>query len=87
MNDKQQEPGLIKDLKNKNPCLWINSDYQPSKIVLPKLPLQKADILATSERLERFKPLLVKLFPELKSCDGLLESGISPLTCSSKRIF
>jgi len=54
----------------RNPCL------SPATAVLPALPLARIDLDAAAERLQRWAPTLMVLFPELRAVDGLIESPL-----------
>jgi len=53
-----------------NPCL------SPAAAVLPALPLGRGDLDAAVERLQRWAPALMVLFPELRESNGLIESPV-----------
>lgn len=74
--DKQ---AVLEHLQREEPFLWINSECRSVDRVLPKLPLQYADILDAETRLERFAPLLADLFPELEKSRGIIESNLQPI--------
>ncbi|MCK5674265.1 MAG: hypothetical protein KAH95_12870, partial [Spirochaetales bacterium] len=54
-------------LKNKKPYLWINPGKLSSEKALSKQVLALKDIRDAEDRLQRFAPLLIKLFPELEA--------------------
>jgi len=74
--DKQ---AVLEHLQREEPFLWINPECRSVDRVLPKLPLQYADILDAETRLERFAPLLADLFPELEKSRGIIESNLQPI--------
>ncbi|MBW1723406.1 MAG: D-serine ammonia-lyase [Deltaproteobacteria bacterium] len=67
---------VIDQLKEKKPLLWINSDLARAGEVLPGLKIGIDRIQDAADRLERFAPLLVDLFPELKDSGGIIESDL-----------
>jgi D-serine dehydratase len=58
------------------PTVWRNPHVRPVADVLPTLPLQWSDVQAAQVRWRRFAPLLAKLFPELRSSGGLIDSAL-----------
>ena len=56
--------------------LWKNTKYKNSLESLKNKKLSWNNILDAENRLNRFKPLLVHLFPETKSRDGIIESEL-----------
>lgn len=56
-----------------NPIFWIN----PSLDIAPPASFPgRADMYEAQARLERFAPLLARLFPELRETGGCIESGL-----------
>lgn len=66
----------IDKLENRTPFLWINASKLSSEKALSKQKLSHCDIQKASNRLERFAPLLVKLFHELNSSMGIIDSEL-----------
>lgn len=63
-------------LRNLEPVLWINEDRIQFDEAKNSLSLKYQDIIDASDRLERFAPLIKKLFPETKG--GIIESAMLP---------
>lgn len=63
------------DLAAKRPCLWINPDRLTGNEALAAADIGLADIEAAAARLQRFAPLLARLFPEVAP-HGLVESAL-----------
>ncbi len=72
MNDYNKK--TLTDLVNLKPLLWENPNKINMREALEFLPLKYKDIIDASNRLERFAPLIRKLFPETK--DGIIESPL-----------
>ena len=66
----------IDKLESRKPFLWINPSKLSSEKALSKQKLSHGDIQKAFNRLERFAPLLVKLFPELNSSMGIIDSEL-----------
>lgn len=56
--------------------LWLNPKYSSYKSVENKLSIGEDDIEAVEERLNRFAPLIAKLFPETEKSRGIIESPL-----------
>ncbi len=74
---------LTSQLKAGKPLLWLNPQLAPAKKVLDGLEtshsMKLADIEAADALLRRWAPALVRLFPELASSNGLIESRLIEL--------
>jgi D-serine dehydratase len=66
-------------MRERKPFLWINPNKLNSEQSLHKQNLGLYDIKDAEERLIRFAPLLVKLFPELGSSNGIIDSALSKI--------
>lgn len=67
-----------KDIREAKESYWENPDRKSFDEVEGKQRLGKQEIREASERLERFAPLIMRLFPETSENNGLIES---PLLC------
>ena len=67
---------LLKPLTEAAPFWWLNPNRIATARALPDLPLQMADVMAASRRLDRFAPYLAQVFPELKVSEGIIESPL-----------
>lgn len=59
--------------------LWVNPDRKPFEQAEGFLDFDRQDMLAAEARLERFAPLLVRLFPELEESGGIIESMLQEI--------
>lgn len=66
------------DIRAAKESYWENPDRQPFEAVRGRQRLGEQEIKEASMRLERFAPLIMRLFPETKAYHGLIES---PLLC------
>ena len=69
----------INKLKSKKPFLWINPNKLCTEKALVQQELTLDHIQEAGSRLKRFAPLLVKMFPELNSSSGLIDSELFKL--------
>jgi len=69
----------VTNMREKKPFLWINPNKLISEKTLKQQKLGLSDIKEASDRLERFAPLLVKLFPELTSSSGIIDSELTKI--------
>ncbi len=65
---------LLDDIVRLKPVKWYNENYKESKWALSNLAIGYDDILDAEQRLERFAPLIKRLFPE--TGDGIIESPL-----------
>ena len=71
---------VLSKLKNAEECLFLNPKVNLSKNLAEDYTYSIDDIYEAEQRLERFAPLLVCLFPGLKDSDGIIESQVLPIT-------
>ncbi|MGE5633303.1 MAG: D-serine ammonia-lyase [Caulobacteraceae bacterium] len=67
---------IIGDIIEYKPCFWLNKKLNSTERVLPKLPITREDMLDADQRLQRFAPLIAKLFPETSEKNGIIESEL-----------
>lgn len=73
------ESEIVKQIRNYEEIFWINKNVNLEKNLNDSVLKNCVD--AAEKRLERFSPLIAKLFPETKISNGIIES---PLVCISK---
>lgn len=56
--------------------LWLNPLKKPFQLISSDLPLTKEQIKDASERLERFAPFIMSVFPKTEKSDGIIESPL-----------
>lgn len=59
--------------------LWLPPDRKKAGDVLPSLKLTYDDILDAEARLNRFAPLIARLFPETEAAGGIIESPLTEI--------
>lgn len=67
---------IYKEVLAIKPVLWINKDLEPADEALRELSIKYADMLDARNRLERFRPLIKRLYPEVEN--GVIESSLVP---------
>lgn len=68
----------LNDVIALKPVLWKNPDRMNSKTALDEIVFKYEDIIDAKERLERFAPLIKRLFPE--TVDGIIESELKEIS-------
>jgi len=81
LHDLERYP-LLNEMKKKKPVVWENPDYQPS-VMFPIKGLGPEIITDAKSRLQRFEPVLKRLFPEMENG---IESPTSELPCMKKEL-
>lgn len=76
MNDPKPALAVPEAVRAGVPTVWRNPLIRPAAEVLPTLRLQWSDVQAAQARWRRFAPLLAKLFPELRSPGGSIDSAL-----------
>jgi len=72
-------PTLLENLKNAKPVVWINPELKPYNEVKADLTLHREDIADAEARLNRFAPLIQRIFPETIENKGIIESPLREL--------
>jgi D-serine dehydratase len=72
----QSDFPIIKELRARKEVFWINPKKQTDSQDSDGFNVTKAEILEASERLDRFAPFLMKVFPETISNAGKIESPL-----------
>lgn len=76
-----------RNLRQEEPCLWINPKWQPVAACLDALPFNADHIADAEARWQRCAPLLENLFPELRESGGVIDSPLLPAPTLAKRIL
>lgn len=66
----------LADLIALRPSEWFNPAIAPSAEALADVGLGAADVADASARLQRFAPLIARLFPETAASGGIIESDL-----------
>ncbi|MTD25953.1 D-serine ammonia-lyase [Erwinia sorbitola] len=75
---KQHFP-LLNQLCALQPVTWFNPKNSPMAEGYPHVGLTREQVSDASERLKRFAPWLMQVFPETRARQGIIESDIAPL--------
>ena len=70
---------VIADLAEAKEVCWLNPKKIPFAEAKDKLVFGPADIEEASARLQRFAPLLAKIFPETAEQGGIIESPLTEI--------
>lgn len=83
-------PKTLADLRSATPQLWINPQRGASAAdaaaEAKSFALGPADMQAAQDRITRFAPLLAKLFPELTTSQGKIESALNPVPAMQRAL-
>ena len=67
---------LLKNIINTKEVFWINPKFQNFGKAIKRISLNEDNVEDAENRLNRFAPLISKLFPETKDSNGIIESPI-----------
>lgn len=67
---------LLETMVKLEEILWFNPKYTAFESVENSLSIGEDDVNDAEERLKRFAPLIVKLFPETEESNGIIESPL-----------
>lgn len=73
-----QQPSLA-NIRDQKPTFWPNPDRVPENEIWEHEKFGLKDIEAAEADLERYAPLIVKIFPETAKTDGIIESELKQL--------
>lgn len=77
---------LIKEIRRANNVFWINPAYQAVDRSFASCPLSAEDVAEADERLKRFAPCLLALFPETGERGGIIESPLIRIPAMQTRL-
>lgn len=77
MNELQNP--IVRRLAQAEETVWINPKKVSYREASGKIALSGADIADASERLRRFAPLIMELFPETSARGGIIESDLTEI--------
>lgn len=76
LNEIIKESPILKQVAEGTEVFWTNPKIQRFDSVKDSLPVGMEDIKDAEARLQRFAPLIMKLFPETKKRNGIIESDL-----------
>lgn len=77
---------VLRDVMAAAETCWINPKREPFESVWGGLPVHPAEVDDAAARLDRFAPLLSRLFPETAADGGRIESPLRELTVLRERM-
>lgn len=81
-----REPKILEDIKALKRTLWVNPDQESVKNVWESYPFTMSDIDDAEKRLERFAPLLMQYFEEVRETNGIIESPLKKIPAMEERL-
>ena len=80
------EDPVLRDVMAAAETCWINPKWEPFEAVRDDLPVCPAEVDDAAARLDRFAPLLSRLFPETAGDGGRIESPLRELPVLRERM-
>lgn len=80
------ENPVLRDVMAAAETCWINPKWEPFETVRDSLPVGPAEVDDAAARLDRFAPLLSRLFPETAGDGGRIESPLRELPTLRERM-
>ena len=80
------ENPVLRDVMAAAETCWINPQKAPFEAVRDGLPVRPAEVDDAADRLDRFSPLLSRLFPETAADGGRIESPLRELSALRERM-
>lgn len=75
----KEKHALIRDMVALTQVSWFNSHTRPYEQSIQDISIGPADIRDASDRLERFRPYIARVFPETRPANGRIESPLVPI--------
>jgi D-serine dehydratase len=82
----EQEFPLMNKVISTEEVFWTNPKYEKFDDAIKKVSLSEEDVKDAEERLKRFATYIVKVFPETKKNNGIIESPIVKITNMQRKI-
>ena len=79
IDEWKQECPLLQQIIATEEVFWINPQLETCNNRIDNMPLGITDIEDAEQRLLRFAPYLVKVFPETQEKNGIIESELLPI--------
>ncbi|HZK53568.1 MAG TPA: D-serine ammonia-lyase [Desulfosporosinus sp.] len=77
---------LLEDIVATREVLWANPQYRPFEEAIRNLSIGEAEVKNAEERLARFAPYILQVFPETKNSLGLIESPLKNIPGMQKEM-
>lgn len=81
-----KEDPVLRDVMSAAETCWINPGKRPFEDVQDSLPLRPGEVDDAADRLDRFAPLLRRLFPETEADGGRIESPLREIPALRERM-
>lgn len=76
----------LEKIKNAEEVAWINPEKLPAEEGLARIEFSEAEIDDAAARLERFAPLIEKMFPETAPDRGIIESPLTEISAMKEQL-
>ncbi len=76
---------VLEKVVAKEECFWWNQGYEPFDCWKKSATFSQKDVAEAEARLQRFAPLLERLFPELEESRGIIESPLREIPRMASR--
>ncbi len=86
MNAAWREDPALRDVLAAAETCWINPEKRPFAAVAGGLPVKPGEVDDAADRLDRFAPLLRRLFPETEADCGRIESPLRELPALREKL-
>ncbi|AKV55727.1 D-serine dehydratase [Bifidobacterium actinocoloniiforme DSM 22766] len=77
---------VLDDLRHEKETTWFNSRLQSAQEGIAHVGLTIKDVDDAADRLKRFAPLIMDLFPSIKTSEGIIESPLVAVPDQSKAL-
>ena len=77
---------IIESIIRTEETLWMNPKYKTFEKAIKNISLTLDDVIEAEERLNRFAPFLMTVFPETKTSSGIIESPIVEIPSMKKAL-
>lgn len=74
-----EDAALLEKMRAGEETVWVNLVLEEASKALKALDYSAKDVKDASDRLKRFAPLLMRVFPETEKTGGLIESPVSEI--------
>jgi D-serine dehydratase len=72
-------PDLLRSLQGSEPLLWRNVAWRSMGALQADASLSLEHVRIAERKLALFAAPLMRIFPELKACEGIIESNLLPV--------
>lgn len=76
MGQWEEDFPLIRQIRRYEEVFWSNPNLKPVEAAIPETDVTLEEVQAAENRLKRFAPFLMEVFPETRASQGILESPL-----------